>query len=163
MAGGTGRAFKNHYGRHHPKAGRLDRNDDPVSLLEGGKINLAGSRFDDSQANRAALDGASSRSAQDWFGCERRGIGSCGTSLAYRPEYFVSGHDHAFPYKSGQSWNQRMGEVCVLVPGQLMSAPFPNHIKLDTESGESSWQTNRETWMPEDDRFEYLLLKFAKQ
>ena len=47
--------------------------------------------------------------------------------LAYRPDYFVSGHDHAFPYKTGQSWNQKMGEVCALVPGQLMSAPFPNH------------------------------------
>jgi hypothetical protein len=59
--------------------------------------------------------------------------------LAYRLDYFVSGHDHAFSYKPGQSWNQRMGQVCVLVPGQLMSAPFPNHIKLDTESGESTW------------------------
>jgi Calcineurin-like phosphoesterase len=83
--------------------------------------------------------------------------------LTYRPDYFVSGHDHAFPYKPGQSWNQKLGEVCVLVPGQLISAPFPNHIKLDTESGESSWHTNRETWMPEDERFEYLLLKFAKE
>ena len=64
--------------------------------------------------------------------------------MAYRPDYFVSGHDHAFPYKPGQSWNQKLGEACVLVPGQLMSAPFPNHIKLDTESGKSSWQTNRE-------------------
>ena len=26
---------------------------------------------------------------------------------AYRPNYFVSGHDHAFPYTSGQSWNQK--------------------------------------------------------
>ena len=88
---------------------------------------------------------------------------AAGLLLAYRPNYFVSGHDHAFPYKSGQGWNQKMGEVCVLVPGQLMSAPYPNHIKLDTESGESTWQTNRETWMPEDERFEYLLLKFAKE
>jgi hypothetical protein len=61
--------------------------------------------------------------------------------LTYRPHYFVSGHDHAFPYRPNQPWNQRMGEVCVLVPGQLMSAPFPNHIKLDTESGESSLGT----------------------
>jgi hypothetical protein len=61
--------------------------------------------------------------------------------LAYRPDYFVSVHDNAFPYKSGQSWNQRMGKVCVLVPGQLMSAPFPNYIKVDTESGANSWHT----------------------
>jgi hypothetical protein len=86
-----------------------------------------------------------------------------GLLSTYRPDYFVSGHDHAFPYKSGQSWNARLGEVCVLVPGQLMSAPFPNHIKLDTESGESSWHTIRQIWMPEDERFEYLLLKFAKE
>jgi hypothetical protein len=24
----------------------------------------------------------------------------------YQPDYFVSGHDHAFPYGTGQSWNQ---------------------------------------------------------
>ncbi len=53
---------------------------------------------------------------------------AAGLLLAYRPDYFVSGHDHAFPYKPGQSWNQKTGEVCVLVPGQLMSAPYPNHI-----------------------------------
>jgi hypothetical protein len=47
-----------------------------------------------------------------------------------------------------------MAEVSVLVPGQLMSAPFPNHIKLDSQSGESSWHTNRETWVPEDERFD---------
>jgi hypothetical protein len=47
---------------------------------------------------------------------------------AYRPEYFVSGHDHAFPYTNGQSWNQKLGEVRLLVPGQLLGAPFPNHI-----------------------------------
>jgi hypothetical protein len=34
---------------------------------------------------------------------------------AYRPDYFVSGDDHAFPFTSGQSWNQRMNEVCSLV------------------------------------------------
>ena len=68
---------------------------------------------------------------------------AAGLLSAYLPDYFVSGHDHTFPYKPGQSWNQKTGEVCVLVPGQLMSAPFPNHIKLDTQSGERSWHTNR--------------------
>jgi hypothetical protein len=29
---------------------------------------------------------------------------------------FVSGHDHALPYASGQSWNQRPGESRLLVP-----------------------------------------------
>jgi hypothetical protein len=43
--------------------------------------------------------------------------------VTYRPDYFVSGHDHAFPYTNGQSWNQKLGKVSVLVPGQLLSAP----------------------------------------
>jgi hypothetical protein len=47
---------------------------------------------------------------------------------AYRPNYFVSGHSHSFPYTSGQSWNQKMGESRLLVPGQLLRAPFLNHI-----------------------------------
>ena len=63
--------------------------------------------------------------------------------LTYRPDYFVSGHDHQFPYVSGQSWRQKVGEVCVLVPGQLLSAPYPNYINLNTLSGESSWHTDR--------------------
>ena len=70
--------------------------------------------------------------------------------VAYRPDYFVSGHDHAFSYASNQSWNQKLGESCLHVPGVLLKAPFPNHIKLDTESGESSWHTTSETWMPEE-------------
>jgi len=44
----------------------------------------------------------------------------------YRPDYFVSGHDHAFPYTSGQCWNQKLGESRLLVPGQLLGAPIPN-------------------------------------
>jgi hypothetical protein len=58
---------------------------------------------------------------------------------AYRSDYFVSGHDHAYPYASGQSWNQKLGESSLLVPGQLLSAPIPNYITLDAESGEHSW------------------------
>jgi hypothetical protein len=27
----------------------------------------------------------------------------------YKSDYFVSGHDHAYPYTSGQSWNQKLG------------------------------------------------------
>jgi predicted MPP superfamily phosphohydrolase len=29
----------------------------------------------------------------------------------YRPDYFVSGHDHAFPYTTGQSWKQKQQET----------------------------------------------------
>jgi len=80
---------------------------------------------------------------------------------AYRPDYFVSGHDHAFPYTTGQSWNQKLGESRLLVPGQLLGAPLPNHIKLDTESGELSWQTASETWIPEVGLYDHLVLKLA--
>jgi hypothetical protein len=41
---------------------------------------------------------------------------------AYQPDYFVSGHDHAFPYESGQSWNQKLGSVRLLMPGQLLGS-----------------------------------------
>jgi hypothetical protein len=80
----------------------------------------------------------------------------------YRPDYFVSGHDHAFPYTTGQSWNQKMGESRVLVPGRLLEAPFPNHIKLDTASGEFSWHTASEKWIPEDGLYDHLVLKLSE-
>jgi Icc-related predicted phosphoesterase len=83
--------------------------------------------------------------------------------LAYRPDYFVCGHSHEFPYVPGQSWKENVGGVCVLVPGQLLGAPYPNYIKLDTLSGESSWHTDRETGMPEDERLDHLLLKFSRE
>jgi hypothetical protein len=60
----------------------------------------------------------------------------------YRPQYFISGHSHQFPYSAGSSWAQRIGGVNVLVPGQILSAPFPNHIILNTESGQASWETS---------------------
>jgi hypothetical protein len=59
----------------------------------------------------------------------------------YRPAYFVSGHNHAFPYTTGQCWNQKLRESRLWAPVQLLSAPIPNHIKLDSESGELSWHT----------------------
>jgi hypothetical protein len=80
----------------------------------------------------------------------------------YRPDYFVSGHDHAFPYTIGQSWNQKLDEMRLLVPGQLLSAPRPNYIKLDTESGELSWHTVSDTWIPEEGLHDHLVLKVTK-
>jgi hypothetical protein len=81
---------------------------------------------------------------------------------AYRPDYFVSGHNHAFPYESGQSWNPKLGESSLLVPGQLLNAPFPNYIEIDTESGELSWHTASETWIAEDGLYDHLTLKLTK-
>jgi predicted phosphodiesterase len=80
----------------------------------------------------------------------------------YQPDYFISGHDHAFPYTTVQSWKQKLGKVTLLVPGQLLSAPFPNHIKLGTESGELSWQIASGTWIPEDGLYDHLVLKVDK-
>ena len=78
----------------------------------------------------------------------------------YRPEYFVCGHSHQFPYFAGNSWALKIGEVNVFVPGQLLRAPFPNHVVLRTESGEASWQTSNEAWIPEDGIYNHLVLKF---
>ena len=50
----------------------------------------------------------------------------------------------------------------LLVPGQLLGAPFPNYIELDTGSGELSWHTTSETWIPEDRLFDHLVLKLTK-
>jgi hypothetical protein len=61
----------------------------------------------------------------------------------------------------GQSWNQKLGESRLLVPGQLPSASFPNYIKLDTESGELSSHTATETSIPEDGLYYHLVLKVA--
>jgi hypothetical protein len=97
----------------------------------------------------------------------KNGLGVSGEQLeasellaTYRPDYFVSGHDHAFPYASGQGWNQKLGDSRLLVPGQLLEAPFPNHIKLNTKSGELSWHTASDTWIPEDGLYDHLVLKF---
>jgi predicted phosphodiesterase len=76
----------------------------------------------------------------------------------YRPEYFVSGHSHQYPYLGASGWSQMIEGVRVLVPGQLMAGPFPNHIVLDTESGELSWETFSREWIPED-----LLLRFPPE
>jgi predicted MPP superfamily phosphohydrolase len=77
----------------------------------------------------------------------------------YRSDYFVSGHDHKFPYATGQSWNQKLGESRLLVPGQLLNAAIPNYITMDTESGELFWLTASETWIPEDELYDHLVLR----
>jgi calcineurin-like phosphoesterase family protein len=73
--------------------------------------------------------------------------------LTYRPDYFLSGHDHSFPYVHGNGWKRRYGDTTVFITGQLLRASFPNHIVFDPESGESSWHTESEIWIPEDGLF----------
>jgi len=78
--------------------------------------------------------------------------------LEYRPDYFVSGHRHQYPYLSGTNWSQRISGVLVLVPGQLLRAPFPNHIILDTDSKQASWETSNREWIPEVGLYNHRLL-----
>ena len=73
----------------------------------------------------------------------------------YRPADFISGHSHQFPYLTERSWMRVIKGVHLLVPGQLLAAPFPNHIVLDTNSGQGRWETSSQEWIPED-----LLSKF---
>ena len=67
-----------------------------------------------------------------------------------------------FPTRLAKAGTKDWAKSRLLVPGQLLSAPFPNHIKLDTESGELSWHTSSETWIPEDGLYDHLVLKLAK-
>ena len=83
--------------------------------------------------------------------------------LTYRPEYFVSGHSHQFPYFPGSSSKQIVNGVNVLVPGQLLSAPFPNHIVLNTLSKEAGWETSSREWIPEDGLYDHLAVKFSRE
>jgi predicted MPP superfamily phosphohydrolase len=80
----------------------------------------------------------------------------------YRPNYFVSGHDHAFPYTSGQGWNQKLGAGKLAGTGSIIERAISNHIKLDTESGELSWHTASDKWIPKDGLYDRLVLKLAK-
>jgi hypothetical protein len=57
---------------------------------------------------------------------------------------------------------KKLGEPRLLVPGQLLSMPIPNYIKLDTESGELSWHTASATWIPENGLYDHLVLKLDK-
>jgi len=68
----------------------------------------------------------------------------------YRPDYFVAGHSHRLPYSPCGGWAQTIDGVKVLVSGQLLSAPFPNRIILNSESGEAHWEASSREWIPED-------------
>jgi len=79
--------------------------------------------------------------------------------ITYQPDFFVSGHIHSYPYLAGNSWAQKIAGANVLVPGQLLRAPFPNHIVLDTERGRASWHTSSHVWIPEDGFYHQVLLR----
>jgi hypothetical protein len=37
--------------------------------------------------------------------------------------------------------------------------PFPNHIVLNTESAQASWETLSQEWISEDGLYDHLVLK----
>jgi Icc-related predicted phosphoesterase len=61
----------------------------------------------------------------------------------YQPDVWLSGHVHDLPYKLGGKWSHELGTTIVLTPGQILEASWPNHIQLETESGEIEWQSIR--------------------
>ena len=63
----------------------------------------------------------------------------------------ANGFNHPqFPYLAGRSWMHVIKGEHLQVPGQLLAAPFPNHIVLDTNSGQARWETSSKEWIPED-------------
>jgi hypothetical protein len=82
---------------------------------------------------------------------------------AYRPDYFVSGHDHELPYLVGSSWKLKVGDSTLFAPGQLLRAAFPNHIIFNSQTGESSWNTASATWVREDGLLDHFVLKFPRK
>ena len=66
-------------------------------------------------------------------------------------------------YFPGSSWTQSVNGVNVLVPGQLLSASFPNLIVLNSESGEAGWETSSQEWIPEDEAYDHLAVKFSRE
>jgi Calcineurin-like phosphoesterase len=80
----------------------------------------------------------------------------------YGPDYFISGHLHQLPYLPGNSWIREIGGVKLITPGQLLGEPVPNHVILHLPSGQASWVTSSETWIPEADPLEHLVLKIPR-
>jgi hypothetical protein len=48
-------------------------------------------------------------------------------------------------------------------PDSFLSAPFPNHIVLNTESKEATWETSSREWIPEDGLYDHLVVKFPRE
>jgi Icc-related predicted phosphoesterase len=56
----------------------------------------------------------------------------------YQPDYFISGHIHGLPSALGK-WKIKVGSSTVILPGQTLDAPVPDHVIFDFTSGEGSW------------------------
>ena len=75
--------------------------------------------------------GASSRSAQNGPGVNREESEAAGLLLAYRPDYFVFGHDHAFPLQIRPLLEPETGRSVRAGPRSIDERAISNHIKLD--------------------------------
>ena len=56
----------------------------------------------------------------------------------YQPDYFISGHIHGLPRALG-NWRIDIGSSTVILPGQTLDAPVPDHVIFDFTSAEGSW------------------------
>ncbi|MBV8225887.1 MAG: hypothetical protein JO232_11960 [Verrucomicrobia bacterium] len=122
--------------------------------------------FEDGREVAVRPRGAATRRARNAFaypGSTYEELEAANLLQSYRPEYFISGHSHRFPYFPGSSWAQIVNGVNVLVPGQLLSASFPNQIVLNTPSREASWETASQEWISEDGLHDHLMLKFSRE
>ena len=61
----------------------------------------------------------------------------------YRPDFFISGHIHDLPYQVGNTWRKNIGETTIIMPGQLLDSPIPNHAILELPSGQGRWVSLR--------------------
>jgi Icc-related predicted phosphoesterase len=59
----------------------------------------------------------------------------------YQPDYVLSGHLHQQPYECGGSYSDQIGKSICLNAGQMgnQSGRIPNHIILDSKTGNSHW------------------------
>jgi hypothetical protein len=56
----------------------------------------------------------------------------------------------------------KTARVALAGAGSIAECAIPYHIKLDSESGELSWHTASDTWIPADGLYDHLVLKLAK-
>ena len=59
----------------------------------------------------------------------------------FQPDFVISGHLHDQPFLEGGAFCDRIGNTFCFNPGQVhpRSSRIPNHILLDTTSGEGKW------------------------
>jgi Icc-related predicted phosphoesterase len=61
----------------------------------------------------------------------------------YQPDFLASGHIHTIPYQPNGHYVDQFGKTLCFNAGQVPpdSSSIPNHIILETSTGESQWNT----------------------